>query len=373
MKKEKMEPDPEGYVNVFEDMQQQQPPGPPKELSWNPDASRDLHYRGSRHPTAEWRNDGPSAPQDVVAANAFRLETEDGELPSNMTDVQRNRQKAQAYMSEVDRDRARLRKKEQRHMWWRTTTRKIAALVLPTALMQHSPEDGMYQYERYFFTFYYDYLWRWLKRAAVTLAIMLFVWFTFPVLIAYYEDYKLAQPPPTTSYFDGRNIFIDNVRVPHFLDPAQLLDRADLEWVRKTPTIHLTETRQFFVPIEYTWRDGKNYNITIEDLRRAVPQDTGKTCFCAAHFGIPLDVVFYGKEMWVQPLMSGSPAFDCVHKLNITDALSPESVAFCISPPKGIIFMLPEGQALKMESLSERACVGRCNMFVHGHTKYQFE
>lgn len=186
----------------------------------------------------------------------------------------------------------------------------------------------------------------------------------------------------------GETIIVRNLLMPHYLDPRNdPSDRVRLE--------HLVDQRHIFdsivtsdlkrdykeVKVQYKEKVNVSFSV-LQDVMKAVSEERNLPCICAAHVGVPLNVVYLNnqgfmneptmtlgtKDLRISPVLKNAnlyynaSLFAENRKSGIKNTGVPPEEGFRIMYPKAIAFrfLTPEGFKSREAYTLYSACVVFC-------------
>ena len=280
-------------------------------------------------------------------------------------------------LEKLDRDSKFLEAVEKRNRRIRDLSRDMFTRILPTSWTARDSEMGeRLYYERLLLTFYYDYLRQTVVALAVFVCLFFILKWTTPIMLDRYERWIVEAEPAVFTAFDDSHTLVVNIRTLNALVDGDTLDRHVLDWIRGADILHLEKSEEISQYIEYPWFNGKWYNVTLAELKRAARTYYADKCSCAAHFGVPLHIAFLGKKTWVEPvIIEFADPKKGMTKVVLRDPLVPETETYTLSTVKGARaeFLVPAGVAREELRGIDLACVTRCMDFANRKSTFDHD
>lgn len=143
-----------------------------------------------------------------------------------------------------------------------------------------------------------------IPRAFRSALILLFLFLVVSGISHAWHTMLLRMKPTTTIVFSEGKMPVLDHRVLHLLARGSFLDDQQLEWIRATPFVRLQLPITGEQPIHYTWFNGERYTVLLRKFLEAARERGEKhslSCFCAAHFGLPLHAVVAEDVLYIEP------------------------------------------------------------------------
>jgi hypothetical protein len=132
------------------------------------------------------------------------------------------------------------------------------------------------------------------KVAAILIMVSLFMLFVFTINAMPWKVYFGTGVAPI--YVDSHGRRVANVVTPHYLDPSDPSDRFRIDHVIKKhvfPPIKKQHLEQGFLPVPMEYNVKANISLPmLEEVLSSTAKEMGFPCICAAHVGVPLNVMY---------------------------------------------------------------------------------